>query len=122
MTGPTTDPHYGEAVRWSPQPPRPRLVRLLVSWLVAAIAVLVSAEIVPGVSVHGFGGALVAASLIAVLNAFLPPLVAALRLPFTLALGFKVEAALHHHRQLADTHLCKHARRSNGRTLRSAHP
>ena len=34
------------------------------------------------------GGALVAAALIAILNAMLPPVIAALRLPFTLVLGF----------------------------------
>ena len=88
MTAQAMDSRYGEALQWSPQAPRPRLVRVLVSWLVATLAVLVAAEIVAGVSVQGFGGALVAAVLIAVLNAFLPPLVAALRLPFTLALGF----------------------------------
>ena len=52
------------------------------------IALLVAAGIVPGVSVQGFGGALLAAALVAILNAVLPPAVAALRLPFTLALGF----------------------------------
>ena len=88
MTGQALGPQYGEAVQWSPKAPRFRLVRVLVSWLVATVALLVAAAIVPGVSVHGFGGALAAAALIAILNAVLPPLVAALRLPFTLALGF----------------------------------
>jgi uncharacterized membrane protein YvlD (DUF360 family) len=88
MTAQALDSQYGEAVQWSPQPPRFRLVRVLVSWLVATIALLVAAGIVPGVSVKGFGGALLAAALIAILNAVLPPGVAALRLPFTLALGF----------------------------------
>ena len=88
MTGKAVDSQYGEAVQWSPQPPRFRLVRVLVSWLVATVALLVAAEIVPGVSVQGFGGALLAAALIAILNAVAPPAVAALRLPFTLALGF----------------------------------
>ncbi len=88
MTVQALDSQYGEAMQWSPQPPRFRLVRVLVSWLVATLALLVAAEIVAGVSVHGFGGALLAAALIAILNAVLPPLVAALRLPFTLALGF----------------------------------
>jgi uncharacterized membrane protein YvlD (DUF360 family) len=79
---------YGEVVRWSPQTPRFRLVRVLLSWLVAAVAVLIAGAIVPGLTVHSFGDAVVAAALIALLNALLPPLVAALRLPFTLALGF----------------------------------
>jgi len=88
VTRQAPESQYGEAVQWSPQPPRFRLVRVLVSWLVATVALLVAAAVVPGVSVHGFGGALLAAALVAVLNAVLPPAVAALRLPFTLALGF----------------------------------
>jgi uncharacterized membrane protein YvlD (DUF360 family) len=67
---------------------------LLLSWLVAAVAVLLSAAILPGVSVHGFLGALAAAALIALLNAVFPPLVAALRLPFTLLVGFVAILAL----------------------------
>lgn len=82
--------HYGEAIEWNPQAPRFRLAHLALTWLVGAVAVFVAAAIVPGVSVRGFGGALVAAAVIAALNALLPPVVAALRLPFTLALGFVV--------------------------------
>src|SRR5438105_5343286 len=85
---------YGEAWTWSPQAPRYRLIGLLVSWLVSAVAVFFAAAIVPHVSVEGFGGAVVAAALIGVLNALLPPIVAALRLPFTLALGFVAVLAL----------------------------
>ena len=81
-------PRYGEAASWSPQRPRTRPLQLLVSWLVAALAVLVAGAIVPGVSVPNVGDAILAAALIAILNALLPPLVAALRLPLTLALGF----------------------------------
>ncbi len=79
---------YESVTTWSPQRPRFRLLHVLVSWLVSAIAVLIAGAVVPGVTVHGFGGAVAAAALIAVLNALLPPLVAALRLPFTLLLGF----------------------------------
>jgi uncharacterized membrane protein YvlD (DUF360 family) len=50
--------------------------------------VYVAAAILPGVDVVGLGGAFLAAALIALLNAFLPPLIAALRLPYTVALGF----------------------------------
>jgi uncharacterized membrane protein YvlD (DUF360 family) len=75
-------------VRWNPQAPRFRLLNVLVSWLVAGVSVFVSAAIVPHVSVGSFSDALAAAVLIAALNAILPPVVAALRLPFTLALGF----------------------------------
>ena len=84
MSGPA--PH-GESPVWKPERPRFRPFRLLLSWLVAAASLLVAAYLVPGVAVHGFGGAVVA-SLIAVLNAVVPPIVAALRLPFMLLLGF----------------------------------
>ena len=63
-------------------------VRLLVGWLVASAALLFAAWVVPGVAIEEPGGAIVAAALIAILNAILPPLVAALRLPFMLLLGF----------------------------------
>ena len=81
-------PKYGERPRWEPARLRLRPMRLLVSWLVAAVSVYVAAFILPGVALKGFGGAFVAAVLIAVLNALLPPVIAALRLPFTVALGF----------------------------------
>jgi uncharacterized membrane protein YvlD (DUF360 family) len=79
---------YGERPTWSPERPRVRPLRLIASWLVSGVALLVAAFLVPHVSVTGLGGAIVAAALIAVLNALLPPIVAALRLPFTLVIGF----------------------------------
>jgi hypothetical protein len=42
---------YGEVMTWSPQAPRYRLLHVLVSWLVAGVAVFVAAAIVPHVSV-----------------------------------------------------------------------
>ena len=47
-------------------------------------SVWVAAGLVPGVELDEFGAAFVVAAAIAVFNAVLPPLVAALRLPFTL--------------------------------------
>jgi uncharacterized membrane protein YvlD (DUF360 family) len=85
---------HAEAWPWSPQAPRYRPLHLLLSWLLSALAVFLAAAIVPHVSVEGFGGALLAAAVIAVLNALLPPIAAALRLPFTLALGFVAVLAL----------------------------
>jgi uncharacterized membrane protein YvlD (DUF360 family) len=76
------------AHRWQPVRPKVRPVRLLATWVTSAIALLVAAAIVPGVSIDGFAGAIVVAAFIAVLNAVLPPLVAALRLPLMLVLGF----------------------------------
>ena len=86
MTMPTES--YGEAVAWSPQAPRIHPLTVVLRWLVAATSVMVAAAALPGVSVGSFGDAVVAAALIALLNAVLPPLVAALRLPFTLLTGF----------------------------------
>ncbi len=79
---------YGEMIKWTPRIPRFHPLHTLVSWFVAGVSVFIAAAIVPGVSVGGFGDAMAAAVLIAALNAILPPIVAALRLPFTLALGF----------------------------------
>jgi uncharacterized membrane protein YvlD (DUF360 family) len=79
---------YGELVRWQPQSPRLRPVRLVLAWVVSAIAVGVTALILPGVALAGTGAAFLVAALIAVLNAVLPPVLASLRLPFTLAAGF----------------------------------
>jgi uncharacterized membrane protein YvlD (DUF360 family) len=83
-----TNPSYGETVTWTPEAPRFRLLRLLVTWVVAAVAVFVAAAIVPGVSVGNFGDAFVAALLIGALNAVFAPVIAAIRLPYTLVLGF----------------------------------
>ena len=79
---------HGEDTSWRPAKPRFRLGRLAVSWLVAAASLLIAAQLLPAVSVGNFGGAAVAALLIAVLNAVVPPLVTALRIPFMALLGF----------------------------------
>jgi uncharacterized membrane protein YvlD (DUF360 family) len=73
-----------------PKVPRPKIrpLRLLASWIVWAFALLFAAAVLPGIVIHTFGEALVAAALIALLNSLLPPLFAAIRLPFTLVLGF----------------------------------
>ena len=79
---------YGQEVRWQPAKPRLSLPRLLVAWLVAAGSVYAAAGIVPGFTLERPGSAFVVAAAVAAFNAVLPPVVAALRLPFTLALGF----------------------------------
>jgi uncharacterized membrane protein YvlD (DUF360 family) len=81
-------PTYGETPRWEPATPRLGVVRTIVSWLVAAASVAVAAWIVPGVALAATGAAFVVAAVIAVLNAVVPPVLAALRLPFMLAIGF----------------------------------
>jgi uncharacterized membrane protein YvlD (DUF360 family) len=70
--------------------PRVGVLRFLVHLVTGTLAVLITAWLLPGISVEGFFGALVVAIIIAVLNALLPPLIAALRLPLMAALGFLV--------------------------------
>ncbi|MEP6954023.1 MAG: phage holin family protein [Solirubrobacteraceae bacterium] len=79
---------YGEAVRWEPDAPRFSIVRFLLAWVVAAAAVAVAVWIVPGATIDRPGVAFVVAALIGVLNAVLPPILAALRLPLMLVTGF----------------------------------
>src|SRR6266700_452994 len=92
MTIATSAPKYGQMPTWSPSRPRLRPLRLLFGWILSAAALLVAASIVPGAAVHDFRGALAAAAVIAVLNAVLPPIVAALRLPLMLLVGLVAAA------------------------------
>ena len=73
---------------WTPEKPQFRPLRLLLAWVVAAAAVGVSVWITPGTDIEGAGAAFLVAALIGVLNAVLPPVLAALRLPFMLVTGF----------------------------------
>ncbi len=79
---------YGEAVSWEPARPRFKPLRVLLSWALTAASIGVAAAILPGVDIAGTAGAFAVAAVVAVLNAVLPPILAALRLPFMLALGF----------------------------------
>jgi uncharacterized membrane protein YvlD (DUF360 family) len=73
---------------WHPERPRFRPLHLILTWLLSAIALLVAAWVLPGAEVNGFWSALLVTAVIALLNALLPPIVAALRLPFMLVAGF----------------------------------
>jgi uncharacterized membrane protein YvlD (DUF360 family) len=79
---------FAQPVQWEPEAPRLRPLRLLVSWVVAAGALAIAAWLVPGVALDQTGAAFAVAAFIAILNAILPPILAALRLPFTLVAGF----------------------------------
>src|SRR3984957_417910 len=94
MTDSTANDRYGEAVEWSPTRPRLRLLRLVVSLLVGAVAIWVISWVLPGVHLNSFAGAVIVAAAVGVLNAVLPPVVAALRLPYTLVFGFLAVLAL----------------------------
>jgi uncharacterized membrane protein YvlD (DUF360 family) len=79
---------YADTVSWHPERPRFKPTRLLLSWLLTAAALWFAAVILPGVDIEAYGGAFLMALAVATLNAVLPPVLAALRLPFTVALGF----------------------------------
>jgi uncharacterized membrane protein YvlD (DUF360 family) len=81
---------YGQRPTWTPAKPNFGVIRSVVSLLVGGLAVLVTAWILPGISVEGYLGALVVALVIAILNRLLPPLIAAVPLPAMAALGFLV--------------------------------
>jgi uncharacterized membrane protein YvlD (DUF360 family) len=82
------EPAYGDALHWSPERPRLTPIPLAIAWLTASASLLFAAAVIPGVTIPSAGGALITAAFVAALNAVLPPVVAALRLPFTLALDF----------------------------------
>jgi putative membrane protein len=65
------------------------MVRLLVNWVVSAIALLIVAHVVPGFYVASFGAALMAALVIGLINATVGFFLKVVTLPLTvLTLGF----------------------------------
>lgn len=61
---------------------------IIINLLISGLAVFVSAYILPGVSVTGFGAALVAAVVLGIVNAFIKPVISIFALPITvLTLG-----------------------------------
>jgi putative membrane protein len=60
------------------------LQHILVSWLVSALALWIVAQIIPGVELRGFGSALAASIVIAVVNVVLGPVLRFVFFPVTL--------------------------------------
>ncbi len=79
---------HGETHIWQPELIRIKPVQLLVTLVITVAALAVTAVILPGVAIADAGGAFLVALVIGVVNAIVPPVFAALRLPLTLVLGF----------------------------------
>src|SRR5262245_39652502 len=79
---------YGHMPRRADVTPELRPGRLFVGWIVGAFAVYVAAAILPRFDVGSFWAALLAAALIGLLTALLPPIIAGIRLPYTVATTF----------------------------------
>jgi uncharacterized membrane protein YvlD (DUF360 family) len=79
---------------WRPEFPRLHPLRLIAAWIASAAALLLAAGIAPGAEIRGVGGAIVVAAIVGLLNAILPPVIAAVPLPYTVAIGFLLVLAL----------------------------
>jgi putative membrane protein len=64
------------------------MLHIVAVWLVSALALWLVARIVPGIEVRGFGDAMIAAVIIAIMNALIGPVLRFLAWPITfLTLG-----------------------------------
>ena len=59
-------------------------MKLIINWLVAAVAIVIAAYLLPGVMVSGFVTALILAVVIGGINLFVRPLLVILTLPLTI--------------------------------------
>ncbi len=59
-------------------------MRLLISWLISAIAVFITSYILPGVQIDSFGTAFVVALVLGIINAIVKPILFVLTLPITI--------------------------------------
>ena len=57
---------------------------ILVNWFVMTLAILITAYLLPGVSIRGAGAAVVAALVLGLINAILRPVLIVLTLPLTI--------------------------------------
>jgi putative membrane protein len=60
------------------------LLHIVISWFVSALALYIVAQIIPGIEVSGFGAALIATIVIAVVNATIGIFVKILTFPLTI--------------------------------------
>jgi putative membrane protein len=59
------------------------MVELLITWVFATIALLVTSYIVPGIEIESLGAAFFGSALIGLVNAFIKPIFVVLTLPIT---------------------------------------
>ena len=60
------------------------MLHLIVSWFVSALALWLVAQVIPGVRVRGFGAALIATIVIAIVDATIGPVLKFLTFPLTI--------------------------------------
>ena len=60
------------------------MIRLLIVWLINALALMAVAYLMPSIEVSSFGAALVAALVLGLVNAFVRPVLVLLTLPVTI--------------------------------------
>ncbi|MDD3471645.1 MAG: phage holin family protein [Syntrophaceae bacterium] len=66
-------------------------MRVIVAWIILTVSVLIVPTFVSGVRIQGLGGAIVAAAVLGILNAFIKPILVFLTFPLTfLTLGLFV--------------------------------
>ena len=61
-----------------------QVMKIIIHWLVSAAAIMIAAYILPGVTVSGIGGALIAAAVLGVVNVLIKPVLIILTLPITI--------------------------------------
>ncbi len=59
-------------------------MKLLITWIASALAILLSAWLAPGVYISGFGTALIAAVVLGAVNAIIRPILIILTLPINI--------------------------------------
>ena len=59
-------------------------MKTLINWVVSALAILITAYLLPGVTLDGFVAALIVAVVLGAINAFVRPILVVLTLPITI--------------------------------------
>lgn len=58
-------------------------MKIIISWLVSAVAIIIAAYLLPGITISGFVAALILAVVLGIINTFIKPILHALTLPLT---------------------------------------